>query len=188
MSYLEFVVQFPFVSAMTQFALLGTLGEALACCAGERRLYWPFPLAASAKKALIWIVLALLIKLAFIGFPGFVGNLLDYFAVASPGTLGFALLLSVAINLQFGPLLVILHRWLDNLAAGINDWQHLDKSLLSLLWFWIPAHTLTFMLPKPYQIGLAALWSLALGLLLGLNRKAAPDSVRTGTNPSHQPY
>jgi hypothetical protein len=32
----------------------------------------------------------------------------------------------------------------------------------------IPAHTITFSLPADYQIRLAALWSLALGLILGL--------------------
>jgi hypothetical protein len=45
---------------------------------------------------------------------------------------------------------------------------------MSLLWFWIPAHSVTFALPKPYQIGLAAIWSVALGIILGFyNRKPA---------------
>ena len=42
----------------------------------------------------------------------------------------------------------------------------------TLIWFWIPAHTLTFSLAVDYQVGLAALWSLALGLILGLRPKA----------------
>jgi peptidoglycan/LPS O-acetylase OafA/YrhL len=47
-----------------------------------------------------------------------------------------------------------------------RNWKKLDSAFLSLLWFWIPVHTVTFMLPKDYQIGLAALWSFMLGLLL----------------------
>ncbi|MCK4629957.1 MAG: hypothetical protein KAT40_00845, partial [Bacteroidales bacterium] len=83
--------------------------------------------------------------------------------------------ISLSMNLQFGPFLVIAHRLLDNLIMREKNWDNLDKGLLSLLWFWIPAHTVTFILPKPYQIGLAAVWSVILGLILGYyNRKKAP--------------
>jgi hypothetical protein len=65
-----------------------------------------------------------------------------------------------------------MHRILDNLAAGIKkNWNNIDKSILSLIWFWIPAHTVTFILPRDFQIGLAALWSLALGIILGFYNK-----------------
>jgi hypothetical protein len=41
-----------------------------------------------------------------------------------------------------------------------------------MIWFWIPAHTITFSLPTDFQIGLAALWSVVLGVILGFfNRK-----------------
>ncbi|HPT73146.1 MAG TPA: hypothetical protein PLE74_12800 [Candidatus Cloacimonadota bacterium] len=74
---------------------------------------------------------------------------------------------SVLVNLQFGLFLVLFHRVLDNLFLPQKNWGHLDKALYTLLWFWIPAHTITFMLPVDFQIGLAALWSVVLGLLLG---------------------
>jgi hypothetical protein len=45
------------------------------------------------------------------------------------------------------------------------------------VWFWIPAHTLTFALPKDFQVGLAALWSFMLGLLLSLFSKS-PQEVK----------
>jgi len=67
---------------------------------------------------------------------------------------------------------VIIHRISDNAVMRVKNWDNIDKGLLSLLWFWLPAHTLTFMLPKPFQIGLAAVWSVVLGLILGFyNRK-----------------
>ena len=38
--------------------------------------------------------------------------------------------------------------------------------------FWIPAHTVTFMLPSEYQVMMAAALSVALGIFLSLgNRK-----------------
>jgi hypothetical protein len=87
-------------------------------------------------------------------------------------SLGRSFAISTSMNLQFGPFLVIIHRVLDNLILKDKNWDNLDKAMLSLLWFWIPAHTVTFLLPKPYQIGLAAIWSLALGIILGFyNRK-----------------
>jgi len=77
------------------------------------------------------------------------------------------------MNLQFGPFLVIMHRLMDNFISGKQNWKNLDKGFYSLLWFWIPAHTITFILPREFQIGLAAVWSLALGIILGFyNRKA----------------
>jgi uncharacterized membrane-anchored protein len=76
------------------------------------------------------------------------------------------------MNLQFGLFLVIMHRVLDNLPEKQKNWKNLDKSMYSLLWFWIPAHTVTFMVPTDLRIGLAAIWSIALGLILGFfNRK-----------------
>ena len=84
------------------------------------------------------------------------------------------------MNLQFGPFLVIAHRLLDNAIARKNNWANIDKGMLSLLWFWIPAHTLTFILPKPFQIGLAALWSVVLGLILGFyNRENSTTANRS---------
>ena len=37
--------------------------------------------------------------------------------------------------------------------------------------FWIPAHTVTFMLPPEYQVAMAAALSVALGIILNLKRK-----------------
>lgn len=78
-----------------------------------------------------------------------------------------AFTISALMNLQFGLTLVILHRVLDNIPLKVKNWKGLDKGMLSLIWFWIPAHTMTFMLPDVYRIGLAAVWSVVLGLILG---------------------
>jgi hypothetical protein len=64
--------------------------------------------------------------------------------------------------------LVLGHRWLNNRISGTSGWQHIDRSLRSLAWFWVPAHAVTFALPPDWRIGLAALWSVVLGLILGM--------------------
>lgn len=165
--YLNFVRGYPFISAMIQFAVLGTLGDLV-----SRRLSGSKESASVSlilTKMLVWAVLSIFIKVAFIGFEGFVNTLVLYRVLPvvffENGFLN-ALARSLAMNLQFGVFLVLLHRLLDNVVERKRNWKKLDSAFLSLLWFWIPAHTVTFMLPKDYQIGLAALWSFMLGLLL----------------------
>lgn len=158
----------PISSAMVQFAVLGTLGEAAAAWMRERRFFSPFTARVVLLKALGWSALAVCIKYAFAGFTAFVAGLSAKGLL--PGELGpfaFAFSVSLSMNLQFGPFLVIAHRLIDNGIDGRRNWAGMDKALLSLLWFWVPAHTVTFMLPEDFRIGLAAVWSLALGIILG---------------------
>jgi len=43
--------------------------------------------------------------------------------------------------------------------------------LKTIPFFWIPAHTLTFLLPKEYRIVIAAFLSVVLGVILALDDK-----------------
>jgi hypothetical protein len=67
--------------------------------------------------------------------------------------------------------MMLFHRLEDNLILRRRGFDGMAPALWTLAWFWIPAHTLTFSLPGDYQVGLAALWSLALGVILGLRPK-----------------
>lgn len=172
--YIELVTAQPILTAMIQFAVLGTLGDVVSHWIVERRIFSPYDVKTLILKIIEWLILAVMIKYAFIGFYGFIESLIDnnYLPQLEGITKSFAI--STSMNLQFGPLLVITHRLMDNFIAGKQNWKNLDKGFYSLLWFWIPAHTITFILPKEFQIGLAALWSLALGIILGFyNRKAS---------------
>ncbi|OGS09023.1 MAG: hypothetical protein A2270_04330 [Elusimicrobia bacterium RIFOXYA12_FULL_51_18] len=170
--YIGLVTAYPISTAMVQFAVLGTLGDMVSKWLIARRLFMPFSPRMTALKMLEWAVLAICIKYAFVGFNGFIDGLAGHGMTPELGRLGRALAISVSMNLQFGPFLVIAHRLLDNAIVRKSNWVNLDKGMLSLLWFWIPAHTVTFILPKPFQIGLAAIWSTTLGLILGFyNRR-----------------
>ena len=165
--YIGLVKANPITTAMVQFAVLGTLGDMASRWVVRRRVFMPFDTRLTVLKMLEWALLAVCIKYAFTGFNGFVDILADHSLLPQLGRFGRAFAISLSMNLQFGPFLVIAHRLLDNAVAGRRNWENLDKGLLSLLWFWVPAHTVTFMLPRELQIGLAAVWSLALGLILG---------------------
>jgi len=174
--YLEAVKAHPILMAVIQFAILGTLGEFVAAWIINKRFFLPFKPLMVLWKMVVWSILAVLIKYAFAGNKGYVAYLVDHHYW--PAILGkegnrvlHAFTLSVSINFQFGILLVLLHRVLDNLVVKVKNWQNLDKALYSLMWFWIPAHTVTFSLPVDYQIGLAAFWSVFLGGILGFMRQ-----------------
>lgn len=170
--YVDFVKAYPIISAMIQFAMLGTLGDIVSHWIVRKKIFNPYDLKTILLKMLEWTILAIFIKYAFIGFTGFVESLIAHNYLPNLSGLSKSFEISTSMNLQFGPFLVITHRVLDNLIAKQNNWKNLDKGFYSLLWFWIPAHTITFILPKEFQIGLAALWSLALGIILGFyNRK-----------------
>lgn len=170
--YVRWVTENLLLSAFIQFAVLGTLGEVLGIVASRRRpsnraLEW-------LAKAVVWGILGILIKYAFTGFKGFLATLVDRGflpAACEKITILRALSLSVLTNSMFGPLLMVLHRFSDNIIARTRGYAGIEKSLATLAWFWVPAHTVTFALPLEYQIGLAALWSVALGLIMGFTKR-----------------
>ena len=172
-TYIEIVTAFPIYSAMVQFAILGTLGDVISKWMQQGKIFLPYKWAIIVLKMIEWAVIAITIKYAFVGFQGFVDNLVEHQLVPELGKFGRAFAVSVTMNLQYGLFLVIFHRFLDNLIARQKNWKNIDKGMLSLIWFWIPAHTVTFMLDKPYQIGLAAIWSVVLGIILGFYNRSA---------------
>lgn len=172
-SYRLWVQAHPFVSAALQFALLGTLGEAVAASLRARRPCLPCTVPQLLAKVVAWAVLGLVIKGGFVGMKGFTRALVDHHILPAflGAGLGWALALSTLTNVFFGPQMMLFHRLEDNLILRRSGYDGMAPALWTLLWFWIPAHTLTFSLPVDYQIGLAALWSLALGVILGLRQR-----------------
>jgi len=172
-SYRLWVQAHPFLSAAFQFGLLGTLGEIVAASLQARRWTLPCSPFQLLAKLLAWALLGLVIKAGFVGMKGFTKSLLDHHIL--PGFLGsglgWAVALSTLTNLFFGPQMMLFHRLEDNLILGRRGFAGMGPALWTLAWFWIPAHTLTFSLPVDFQLGLAALWSLVLGVILGLGRK-----------------
>ncbi len=170
--YVDWVSGNILLSAFIQFALLGSAGEALGIIASKRRpsgkiLEW-------IAKALAWGILGIMIKYVFTGFKGFLAILVekDFLPRAlEEVSILRALSLSILANSMFGPVLMVLHRTSDNIITGTKGYAGIQKSLATLAWFWLPAHTVTFALPMDFQIGLAALWSVALGIIMGFTKR-----------------
>jgi hypothetical protein len=168
-SYVALVSAHPFISAFIQFAILGTVGELVSFVMVHKRVGMPCTPLELFGKVIAWGVMGLVIKYGFVGMKGFTDGLLSHGllpAFCSSG-LGYAFSLSFLMQLFFGPQLMYFHRLEDNLILRKWDFGGMGTALRSLAWFWLPAHTLTFLLDKPYQIGLAACWSVVLGFILG---------------------
>jgi hypothetical protein len=99
-----------------------------------------------------------------------------------------ALLTSLIMNLTFGIVFMGMHRMTDTTIE--MRYSHKKPSFNELIeeinWgafisfvvfktiplFWIPAHTITFMLPSYYRVVVAAYLSIILGVILTYSNKA----------------
>jgi len=181
--YVIWVSEWPLLSAAVQFAVLGTLGEVLSHSIRVKRPAIPCTILQLLGKIVAWALLGVIIKYGFAGMKGFTRVLVEHRML--PGVMGsgvgWAFGVSLFTNLLFGPQMMLFHRLEDNLILGTRGFTGLTRAWWTLIWFWIPAHTVTFSLPRPYQIGLAALWGVVLGLILGASKPAPAAPDRSGT-------
>jgi hypothetical protein len=169
-TYISWVSGNPILSAAIQFGILGTIGELISYYIRSKSLSGFGNVSQVILKILGWALLGIIIKYGFAGMKGFTDALLTNGLLPQLLNSGviYAFTLSVLTNIFFGPQMMAFHRFTDNLISGHKGFKGIEKAWFTLIWFWIPAHTITFSLPKDYQIGLAALCSLALGIILGL--------------------
>ena len=173
-----------FIMGFFKFAMLATAGELF-----SRRLnagYWQAPCYLWARW-LIWGVIGLWITYMMKTFSFGVSALMQNHILTGGDSLFLkALYTSITMNLSFGPTFMALHKCsyqlleqkknkascsLQAVLEAIN-WQVFVKFTLfkTIPLFWIPAHTITFMLPANYQVTVAALLSVALGIILSIKK------------------
>ena len=180
----------PYLMGFAKFAVLATAGELLAVRLAKKE--WTLP-SYVWVRFLIWGVIGVWITYMMKIFGAGVGALMSQGLLPSPenallNTFIKAFLISATMNLSFGPTFMALHKCSDTLldirATGKRkitlanvihkvDWEKFASFTLckTVPLFWIPAHTVTFMLPSEYQVAMAAALSVALGIILNLKRK-----------------
>lgn len=183
----------PALVAFLKFALLATFGEMLV----SRFLNGVYMRAGFGllPKMVIWGLLGLLVYSAFVIFEAGVTRLLFDGVAPSAGfrRVVHALSISVFMNAIFAPVLMTTHRLTDlfidmhhgrfplrelrpaELFAGV-DWSRMWSFVFArtIPFFWVPAHTLTFLLPPKFRLVYAAGLSVALGLFMALVRRPEP--------------
>jgi hypothetical protein len=176
--FFGFTPAHPYWASLLKFMVLGTLGEWLGGVIRTRGNWKPFSLSMLPVKMAIWAALGLLIRWVFSSFALLATaqaaqGLLPQ-ACGRPGTFAFAFAVSLQLNLLFSPLLMYLHRTLDNLSAWRWNWAGMETAIGSIAWFWLPAHTVTFLLGDNFRVAFAALLGVALGAILGFANRTAP--------------
>lgn len=180
----------PYIMGFIKFAILATAGELLAIRLAKKQ--WALPSYVWARF-LIWGVIGIwityMMKIFGAGVDALMGaGLLPTAQNALFNSFIKAFFISATMNLSFGPTFMALHKcsdtYLDIRATGKRkisianvihkvDWEKFATFTLlrTVPLFWIPAHTVTFMLPAEYQVAMAAFLSVALGIILNLKRK-----------------
>jgi len=190
--FTELTLAHPYLMGFVKFAILATIGElcAIRILSGQ----WKSPVGL-IYRTLVWGVLGMGIVLMFEIFSGGVAS-----AIAKgllPTSSGFAqqfmkaFFISAIMNLSFAPVFMAFHRFTDtciDVACGEGvgfggvsppavlariDWQGFIGFVVlkTVPFFWIPAHTVTFLLPPEYRILVAASLSIALGAILAYAKR-----------------
>ena len=141
-------------------------------------------------RSIIWGFLGMVITLIFqIYGTGVAGALSKGYLPGNGSSFVFAFFTSALMNTTFAPTFMAFHRCTDTYldlkySKKINkpsiknvveeiDWNGFIKFVLfkTVPLFWIPAHTITFLLPSEYRILVAASLSIALGAILSFGKR-----------------
>jgi hypothetical protein len=183
-SFIEANHLHPLVMGFIKFFFLATLGELLGRRLALKR--WQFSGISLHQRALVWGLFGYTFSFIFPLFSAGVeslqrAELLYCFAGKLPFMISMAFWKSFFINIIFAFPFMTLHKITDTLIDRkmlfskwpfLTIWKGLDwdthwkKVAPTILWFWIPAHTITFSLPPEYRILLAAYLGIVLGIIL----------------------
>ena len=183
--FLAFASALPLLASFLKFFVLASIGDVI----GQRlqTKEWTIP-PKIGYKAIIWGLIGVVIYWMFQIYP------YGVYLLQQDGLLPFAgndivkaFLISLIMNYTFAPTMMSVHRmtdtYLNERAKGnkrsfvetVNtvDWGTFYKFILfrTIPLFWVPAHTITFLLPSEYRIIFAAVLGIVLGLLLSFSNK-----------------
>ena len=195
--YKSFNASHGFIMAFLKFGILATVGEMLGLRIKTGRYSAPgfgiLPRAVVWGLLGVWIAIAMKVFAAgspaivqYLGVDGVVAAMAGSFSVQK--LLG-AFAISLLMNTSFAPVFMTLHKITDThivnnggklsalvtplpfgkLLASLNwnvQWNFVFKKTIPF--FWIPAHTVSFLLPADIQVLFAALLSIVLGVLLAI--------------------
>ena len=177
----------PYMMSFIKFFILATMGELLAIRINSGD--WKFPLG-WIWRALVWGFLGMAIALVFQIFASGVTGAMDKGYLPGKGSaLITAFFISATMNLSFAPTMMAFHRITDTLLdikyEGEASKATLKEAIRRIEWhgfitfvvmktvpfFWIPAHTVVFLLPPVYRVMAAAFLSIALGGILAIAKR-----------------
>jgi hypothetical protein len=184
----------PYIMGFIKVSILATMGELLALRIATGNYMKPVGM---IYKFIVWGFLGMGFVIAFDLFANGVTGSMKKGLLPSgiPNTFSakllFAFFTSSFMNIIFGPTFMTFHRLTDTyIDLGEGEFSKIRKVKFKAVtdkidWhgfmsfvifktipiFWIPAHTITFLLPGEYRVLMAAFLSLALGIILASSRR-----------------
>jgi len=195
--YQQFNGQHPFITGFIKFAILATTGEALGLRLREGAYSKPgFGLVPRAIVwGFLGMTIVMAFQIFSAGAPVFLSALgfKDAGASLAGPMSGMRILtafsISVTLNFIYAPVMMTLHKVTDmhivnngGTVAGFLRPIRFGEIFTGLNWkvqynfvfkktipfFWVPAHTITFLLPPEFRVLFAALLGIALGVILAI--------------------
>jgi hypothetical protein len=174
-----------FIMGFVKFALLATAGEIIALKTGSGVFRFPRGI---FYRMVVWGIIGMAIALMTPVFAAGTASAQQNGILPGRGnTLVTAFITSVLNNLGFGAAMMGFHTLSDtvielaiskeniSLRAIIakTSWDRYIGFVIlrTLPLFWIPAHTVTYMLPPQYRVFFSAVLSIALGLILAIAKR-----------------
>ena len=177
--------QSPYIMGFVKFSLLATAGELIAYAISHKEFGLPVKV---VWRFIIWGFIGIWITFMMKVYSSAVSSLMaNGMLLGGDNRFLSALYTSIIMNTTFGPTFMAVHKITDkmlelfdkkekvtltNVVNGI-DWSSFwgFTILKTVPIFWIPAHTVTFLLPNEYQVIMAAALSVALGVILSLGNR-----------------
>jgi hypothetical protein len=177
----------PYIGGFIKFAILASMGDLL----GIRIIKgnWSIP-KGLIYRVFIWGVIGMMVTLVFTVYMGGAAAAQASYRLPFKGSnIAQAFFGSTIMNVTFGPMMMAFHRFTDmyidaryeRKGEEITISKLIDKidwhSLVEFSWlktcpfFWIPAHTIVFLLPAQYRVLASAFLSIALGFLLAAAKR-----------------
>ena len=199
--FVKFTTEHAYMGGFIKFFILATMGELLAIRIVTSD--WSIP-KGLLYRAFVWGLLGMVIVLIFNVFAaGITGALANGFLPGGNSKFTFAFFVSFIMNLSFAPTMMAFHRITDTfidlkyenkngkvtLSDVVKriDWDGFISFVLmrTIPIFWIPAHTITFLLPPEYRVLFAAFLSIALGAILAFAKKKSgqPNRINSESVP-----
>ncbi len=196
-AYLTFNHNHSLMTSFIKFAILATIGEIIGLRIKTgvytkpgfgilpRMLVWGF-IGVTIKIAMVIFAIGTPYLLEYLGLNGAIKSMGGDFTLEK---LFVSFSISVFLNVIYAPVMMTFHRITDmhinntggtirgfftpfgfnNLLLNLDwdvQWNFVFKKTIPL--FWIPAHTITFLLPPDFRILFAAILGIALGTILAI--------------------
>lgn len=185
--FISFTKVHPYMAGFLKFSILATMGELLGgrIVSGD----WNNKPNGLIYRAIVWGFLGMLLVIVFEIYGSGVAAAQKKGLLPAGTGIIYAFLVSFLNNITFAPVLMGAHKIADTFIdlkyersnepitvskiAKRIDWDCFLSFVIfkTIPFFWIPAHTITFMLPPEYKVIFAASLSIVLGCILAIAKK-----------------